>query len=186
MRTAEDFAKNFFANRIGGENFSKTDKIYKFEKIKRAKRAVFTKYLRRIFLDMGVGEPDEMADTGTIEVLFREAQQVKNRGNADNGCDEFQEATAKYTASMFNVFLDADIEIFHSIGSKAALSMLPLCFVNESDTIVATTAGYSIFAKHPQHLGADVEKFFLLKENNHLPEIEKQDEKHGQKRKLCC
>ncbi|MDR3274104.1 MAG: aminotransferase class I/II-fold pyridoxal phosphate-dependent enzyme [Puniceicoccales bacterium] len=184
MRTAEDFAKSFFANRIGGENFGKADKIYKFEKIKRAKRAVLAKYPRRIFLDMGVGEPDEMANMGTIDVLFREVQQFENRGYADNGCSEFKEAAAKYMASMFNVPLDADNEILHSLGSKAALSILPLCFVNESDTVITTTPGYPIFGTHAQYLGANVIKLPLSKANDYLPEIEKLGEKTLQKTKV--
>ncbi len=36
---SEPYIQQLFADRIGGKNFGKEDKIYKFEKIKRAKRA---------------------------------------------------------------------------------------------------------------------------------------------------
>ncbi|MDR1255647.1 MAG: aminotransferase class I/II-fold pyridoxal phosphate-dependent enzyme [Puniceicoccales bacterium] len=184
MKTMEDFAKNFFADRIGGRNFGKIDTIYKFEKIKRAKRTALAKYPHRVLLDMGVGEPDEMAGEEIISALFHEAKQFKNRGYADNGCSEFKEAVARYMAAMFNVSLDADGEILHSIGSKAALSILPLCFVNKSDTVVATAPGYPVFGTHAQYLGAEVINLPLVKANNYLPEIEKLGEKTLRKTKI--
>ena len=35
----ESYIQNLFAERIGGRNYGKSTAIYKFEKIKRAKRA---------------------------------------------------------------------------------------------------------------------------------------------------
>ncbi|MDR0679479.1 MAG: aminotransferase class I/II-fold pyridoxal phosphate-dependent enzyme [Puniceicoccales bacterium] len=184
MGTIENFAKNFFANRIGGKNFGEDTKIYKFEKIKRAKREAQSKYPNRILLDMGVGEPDEMADPETINVLFQEAKQFRNRGYADNGCFEFKEAVAKYMASAFNVALDSDGEILHSIGSKAALSILPLCFVNDSDTVITTTPGYPVFGTHSHYLGANVISLPLSRANSYLPELEKLSEETLRKTKI--
>ncbi|MDR2435888.1 MAG: aminotransferase class I/II-fold pyridoxal phosphate-dependent enzyme [Puniceicoccales bacterium] len=170
---AENFAKSFFANRIGGKDFGETEKLYKFEKIKRAKRAALLKYPNRILLDMGVGEPDEMADARVVGALCREAGKFENRGYADNGCAEFKKAVAEYMAATFNVSLDSDTEILHSIGSKAALSILPLCFVNGRDTVITTTPGYPIFGTHARYLGANVIELPLLKANDYLPDIGK-------------
>ena len=41
-------------------------------------------------IDMGVGEPDEMADV--VKTLQEEAAKPENRGYADNGGDEFKQA----------------------------------------------------------------------------------------------
>ncbi len=171
MDTAEIFAKSFFSERIGGKAFGQTNKIYKFEKIKRAKRNAIKNYPDRIILDMGVGEPDNMADLATINILFEETKKFNNRGYADNGCDEFKVAVAKYMQKIFNITLDPYTEILHSIGSKSALSILPLCFINPGDTVLTTTPGYNIFATHAKYLGANITSLPLLKENNFLPNL---------------
>lgn len=172
MNIVEDFAKNFFANRIGGKAFGKSDKIYKFEKIKQAKRAAIKRHPDRIILDMGIGEPDVVADESVINTLFEEAKCFENRGYADNGCFELKEAISKYMQNMFKVKLDPDKEILHSVGSKAALSILPLCFVNPEDTVITTIPGYPIFGTHAQYLGANVLKLPLFRDSGFLPQFE--------------
>ncbi|HIL72698.1 MAG TPA: LL-diaminopimelate aminotransferase, partial [Verrucomicrobia bacterium] len=58
---SESYIQNLFAERIGGVNYGKDTAIYKFEKIKRAKNAVLEANPGAEIIDMGVGEPDEMA-----------------------------------------------------------------------------------------------------------------------------
>ncbi len=68
-----------------------------------------------------------------------------NRGYADNGIREFKEAAARYMKEFFGVAnLDPDTEINHSIGSKPALAMLPLCFINPGDVALMTVPGYPV------------------------------------------
>ena len=59
---ADPWFQTLFADRIGGANYGKSNKIYKFEKIKRAKRAALAAHPERQLLDFGIGENDEMAD----------------------------------------------------------------------------------------------------------------------------
>lgn len=172
MNKAEDFAKKFFSNRIGGEKFGQSEKIYKFEKIKRAKRKALREHPERTILDMGIGEPDCMADESAIQALYEEANKFENRGYADNGCYELKLKIAEYMRQMFQVSLDPDKEILHSIGSKAALSILPLCFVNPGDVVLVTTPGYGVFGTHSQYLGANVISLPLYKKNEFLPDVE--------------
>jgi LL-diaminopimelate aminotransferase len=54
--------QSLFAERIGGAGYGKGTTIYKFEKIKRAKRAVLRDHPERRLLDFGIGENDAMAD----------------------------------------------------------------------------------------------------------------------------
>ena len=57
----DSYLQNLFADRIGGKHYGKGTEIYKFEKIKRAKRAALAANPGAELIDMGVGEPDEMA-----------------------------------------------------------------------------------------------------------------------------
>ena len=70
----ESYIQSLFADRLGGSQFGKDTKIYKFEKIKRAKRAAQDANPGKVLFDMGVGEPDEMADPGVVKALQQESE----------------------------------------------------------------------------------------------------------------
>src|SRR5262245_64456774 len=120
---ADPWFQSLFADRIGGANYGKGTTIYKFEKIKRAKRAALAAHPERQLLDFGIGENDEMADPLVRETLKREVDKLENRGYADNGIADFKEAAATFMKRVFGVALDPVTEINHAIGSKPALEI---------------------------------------------------------------
>ena len=123
------YIQSLFAERLGGRHYGKTTAIYKFEKIKRAKRAALDAHPDGEIIDMGVGEPDEMAAPAVVEQLHREALKPENRGYADNGDAALKQAAARYLDRVCGVKgINPDTEVIHSIGSKAALSILPAAF----------------------------------------------------------
>ena len=95
------YIQSLFSERLGGSQFGKDTKIYKFEKIKRAKRATLDANPGKELFDLGVGEPDEMADPGVVKSLQVEAEKPENRGYTDNGIDEFKDAACKYMENVF-------------------------------------------------------------------------------------
>ena len=171
--------QTLFADRIGGAAFGKDTAIYKFEKIKRAKRAAREAHPEREMLDFGVGEPDQMAPRPIRQALKKAVDDPENRGYADNGIAAFKEAAAAYMSGFFGVTdLDPETEINHTIGSKPALAMLPYCFVNPGDAVLATTPGYPVLATHARYLGGIVIPVPLLAKNRFFPDLkalEKQD-----------
>lgn len=98
---SDTYLQALFAERIGGINYGKTNEIYKFEKIKRAKRAAISDFPDRALLDFGIGENDDLADSTVREALKREVDRVENRGYADNGVIEFKEAAGKFLKREF-------------------------------------------------------------------------------------
>src|SRR5277367_4244952 len=92
--SADPWFQSLFAERIGGANYGKGTEIYKFEKIKRAKRQALAEHPERKLLDFGIGENDDMADESVRAALTREANKVENRGYADNGIANYKEAAA--------------------------------------------------------------------------------------------
>ena len=93
---SESYIQNLFAERIGGSQYGKSHAIYKFEKIKRAKRAAMAAHPGAEIIDIGVGEPDEMAFPEVVEKLCAEARKPENRGYADNGDAVLKQAAARY------------------------------------------------------------------------------------------
>ncbi len=167
----ESYIQNLFAERIGGARYGKDTAIYKFEKIKRAKRAAMQENPGTELFDLGVGEPDAMADAGIIETLYTEAKRPENRGYADNGDAVLKKAAAKYLQDVCGVTLDAETQIVHSIGSKAALSILPAALINPGDVVLMTVPGYPVFGTHAKYYGGAVHNLPLLEQNNFLPDL---------------
>jgi len=83
--SSDPWFQALFADRIGGVNYGKGTEIYKFEKIKRAKRAAIAAHPERVLLDFGIGENDDMADPLVRAVAKTEIDKLENRGYADNG-----------------------------------------------------------------------------------------------------
>jgi len=169
---SDSYIQQLFADRIGGVNYGKSTAIYKFEKIKRAKAAAKKAKPDVALIDMGVGEPDEMAFPQVLKALCDEANKPENRGYADNGGPLFKQAVAKYMKEQFGVVLDPDTEILHSMGSKAALSILPACFIDEGNIALMTTPGYPVFGTHSKYYGGQVYNIPLKSENDFLPDLD--------------
>lgn len=177
--------QQLFAERIGGVKFGTTNEIYKFEKIKRAKAAAKAARPDVELLDFGVGEPDQMAPAPVREALKQAADDPANRGYADNGIAQFKQAANDYMRKFFGVtHLSAEKEINHSIGSKSALAILPLCFVNPGDVVLLTVPGYPVLGTHARYLGGEIVKVPLQRENHFLPDLSKIDPAIAKRAKL--
>src|SRR5436190_21075166 len=169
---SESYIQNLFAERIGGRSYGKSTAIYKFEKIKRAKRAALAANPGAEIIDMGVGEPDEMAFPEVVAELHKEALKADNRGYADNGDAVLKEAAARYMDRVCGVpGINPETEVLHSIGSKAALSILPAALINPGDYVLMTTPGYPVFGTHSKYYGGLVHNLPLTAENNFLPDL---------------
>lgn len=180
----DSYIQNIFAQRIGGSEFGKDTKIYKFEKIKRAKKAAMAACPDVELIDMGVGEPDDMAFPNVVEALGTEAAKWENRTYADNGIPEFLEAASAYMKECYNVDIDPDAEICHAIGSKSALSLLPACFINPGDISIMTVPGYPVMGTWTKYLNGTVVNLPLLEENGFLPDLDSLSEDQKSKAKL--
>ena len=168
---SDPYFQTLFADRIGGVNYGKGTDIYKFEKIKRAKRKAIQDHPDKQLLDFGIGENDSPADDAVRNTMAEEIHKAENRGYADNGVLEFKEAAARFMQREFSVELDPGSEINHCIGSKTALAMLPACFINPGDITLMTVPGYPVAATHTRYYGGSVYQLPLLAENNYFPDL---------------
>jgi len=170
---AESYIQGLFAERIGGKQYGKSQAIYKFEKIKRAKRAAVAAHPGKEIIDLGVGEPDEMAFPEVVEKLCTEARKPENRGYADNGDAVLKEAAARYLERVCGVKgINPETEVMHSIGSKAALSILTAALVNPGDYVLMTTPGYPVFGTHAKYYGGLVHNLPLTEQRQFLPDLD--------------
>ncbi len=168
---SDPYFQTLFADRIGGVNYGKGTEIYKFEKIKRAKRKALADHPERPLLDFGIGENDSMAPESVRRKMAEEINRPENRGYMDNGNTRFKEAVAAFMQRTFGVPLDPATEVNHSIGSKPALAMLPACFINPGDITLMTVPGYPVAGTHTRYYGGSVFRLPLTAENGFLPDF---------------
>ena len=168
---SDPYFQKLFAERIGGLNYGKGTEIYKFEKIKRAKRKALADYPQRSLVDFGIGENDSMADEAVRRKMAEEISKPENRGYMDNGNANFREAAGRFLQRQFSVQLDPATQINHCIGSKPALAMLPLCFINPGDVTLMTVPGYPVAGTYTRYCGGSVFRLPLLPENNFFPDF---------------
>lgn len=169
----ENFIQQLFAERIGGSKFGNDAVLYKFEKIKKAKREAIKNNPNLELIDLGVGEPDWMAEKEVVEVLYNQAKLRENRGYTDNGFREFKDAAVHYMEKVYQVYgLNSANEVNHGIGSKSILALLPLAFINPGDITIMTVPGYPVMGTMTKALGGEVINLPLLAENNYLPNLD--------------
>ncbi len=171
IMSIDPWFQTLFAERIGGAAYGKSTDIYKFEKIKRAKRKALADFPDRKLLDFGIGENDDMAPAQVRASLIAEIDKIENRGYADNGIANYKEAAAEFMQREFGVVLDPITEVCHCIGSKPAYAMLPAAFINPGDVTLMTVPGYPVAGTWTKYLGGDVHRLPLLKENGFLPDL---------------
>lgn len=169
---SDPYFQKLFAERIGGAQYGKGSEIYKFEKIKRAKRNALEQFPDRTLIDFGIGENDNMAPANVRSRMESEISDIENRGYADNGIAEFKEAVARFMHRRFQVELDPSREVNHCIGSKTALAMLPAVLVNPGDITLMTVPGYPVAGTHTNYYGGSVFRLPLVSENEFLPDLE--------------
>jgi len=170
--TADPYFQKLFADRIGGANYGKDTEIYKFEKIKRAKRKALADHPSRELLDFGIGENDSMAAESVRAAMKAEVDRPENRGYADNGGIEYKHAVSRFMDRHFGVKLDPVTQINHCIGSKPAYAMLPACFINPGDVTLMTVPGYPVAGTHTRYYGGDVFRLPLVPEHSFLPDLD--------------
>ncbi|HWY74369.1 MAG TPA: aminotransferase class I/II-fold pyridoxal phosphate-dependent enzyme, partial [Verrucomicrobiae bacterium] len=108
-----------------------------------------------------------------VEKLHAEARKPENRGYADNGDAALKESAARYLERVCGVRgINPETEVLHSIGSKAALSILPAAFINPGDYVLMTTPGYPVFGTHSKYYGGLVHNLPLNEANQFLPELD--------------
>ena len=168
---SDPYFQQLFAERIGGASYGKGTEIYKFEKIKRAKRKALADFPNRPLVDFGIGENDSLAPAGVRERMAAEINVPANRGYMDNGNAAFKEAAARFMQRNFGVQLDPATQVNHCIGSKPALAMLPACFINPGDITLMTVPGYPVAGTHTKYYGGSVYRLPLLAENDFLPDF---------------
>ena len=168
---SDPYFQRLFAERIGGADYGKSNEIYKFEKIKRAKRKALAEHPERALIDFGIGENDEMAAESVRRVMAEPRSTSRPTGATPTTASPSSRRPPRIHGPRVRRRLDPATEINHCIGSKPALAMLPAVFINPGDVTLMTVPGYPVAGTHTKYYGGEVHRLPLSAENDFLTRV---------------
>jgi aspartate/methionine/tyrosine aminotransferase len=122
-------------------------------------------------INIGIGNPDMMPSSNTIDALVTSAQQPGSHGYQPyKGTPGLRQGVARFYAHTYGVTLDADTEILPLIGSKEGITHLSLTFLNEGDGVLVPELGYPAYRAVSQMVGANVQEYPLLEHGGWQPD----------------
>jgi alanine-synthesizing transaminase len=111
----------------------------------------------RDVVDFGFGNPDLPSPPVAVEKLAEAAQNPRNhRYSASRGIPKLRLAIADRYKRLFDVDLDPDSEVVHTIGAKEGLSHLMWVLLDRGDTALVPSPSYPIHIYGPLFAGAQV------------------------------
>ncbi|GAB2525984.1 pyridoxal phosphate-dependent aminotransferase [Spirosoma aerophilum] len=122
-------------------------------------------------INLGIGNPDLMPSTNTIEALIKSVQQPTSHGYQPyKGTPGLRQAIANFYQHTYGVTLDAETEILPLIGSKEGITHISLTFLDEGDGVLVPELGYPAYRAVSTMVGANVREYPLLEHGGWQPD----------------
>ena len=136
----------------------------------------------KVVYNLSVGTPDFKPDEHVMEAVSKACLNPDNYKYALADMPELLEAVQNWYKRRFDVSLEKD-EIMSVYGSQEGITHVCLALCNEGDIVLVPDPCYPIFSTAPFLVGAKLEYYKLLKENNYLPDLEGIDSEIAKKAK---
>lgn len=136
----------------------------------------------KVVYNLSVGTPDFKPDEHVMEAVSKACLNPDNYKYALADMPELLEAVQNWYKRRFDVSLEKD-EIMSVYGSQEGITHVCLALCNEGDIVLVPDPCYPIFSTAPFLVGAKLEYYKLLKENNYLPYLEGIDPEIAKKAK---
>lgn len=153
-----------------------SDEYYRFSKLTKEKNKI-AKLSERKILDLGIGDPNTYPPSSVIEEIKRSMNEHDSHGYSDNGIIEFRYKISNYLGVNYKC-------VTHTMGTKEALCILALMFIDKNDYIVSTNPGYNVLSNMSKWLGGKVYHLPLKEELNYEIDLDKIPKKILRKTKL--
>lgn len=122
-------------------------------------------------INMGIGNPDMMPSSDTIETLAEVAHRPDTHGyQSYKGTPALRQAIARFYAHTYGVALDPETEILPLIGSKEGITHISMTFLNEGDGVLVPELGYPAYRAVSKLVGANVQEYPLQETNGWQPD----------------
>ncbi|WP_043932550.1 pyridoxal phosphate-dependent aminotransferase [Bacillus sp. EB01] len=139
----------------------------------------------RDIINLGQGNPDQPTPPHIVKALQVAAEDPgTHKYSPFRGIPELKEAAVEYYEKQYGVKLDPETEVAILFGTKAGLVELPLCLLNDGDTMLLPDPGYPDYLSGVALANVEYETFPLKAEDQFLPDYEEFTPDQKEKAKL--
>ncbi len=124
-------------------------------------------------INLGIGSPDGMPPLPAIDALCDAAREPGNHAYQSYvGLPELRQAFADWYARWYKVELNPATEIQPLVGSKEAILLISLAFLDKGDKVLVPDPGYPTYSSASQLVEAEMLAYDLCAENGWQPDFE--------------
>ncbi len=124
-------------------------------------------------INLGIGSPDGMPPATAIEALCESAGMSGNHAYQSYvGLPELRKAFADWYSGWYGVELDPATEIQPLVGSKEAILLISLAFLDKGDKVLVPDPGYPTYSSASKLVEAEIIPYDLREENGWWPDFE--------------
>ena len=126
-----------------------------------------------LVINLGIGSPDGMPPMPAIEALCESAAQPGSHAYQSYvGLPELRKAFADWYARWYGVTLDPAKEIQPLVGSKEAILLISLAFLDKGDKVLVPDPGYPTYSSASKLVEAEIMTYDLCEQNRWWPDFE--------------
>ncbi|MBE6235976.1 MAG: aminotransferase class I/II-fold pyridoxal phosphate-dependent enzyme [Bacteroidales bacterium] len=124
-------------------------------------------------INLGIGSPDGTPPAEAIGALCEGASREGNHAYQSYvGTPELRQAFADWYARWYGVQLDPATEIQPLVGSKEAILLISLAFLDKGDKVLVPDPGYPVYSSATRLAEADIIAYDLKEDNGWWPDFE--------------
>lgn len=124
-------------------------------------------------INLGIGSPDGMPPMAAVEALCESAVAPGNHAYQSYvGLPELRQAFADWYRRWYGVVLDPKTEIQPLVGSKEAILLISLAFLDKGDKVLVPDPGYPTYSSASKLVEAEIVTYDLKSENGWQPDFD--------------
>ena len=126
-----------------------------------------------LVINLGIGSPDGMPPMDAVEALCSSAVKEGNHAYQSYvGLPELREAFADWYQRWYGVELDPKSEIQPLVGSKEAILLISLAFLDKGDKVLVPDPGYPTYSSASKLVEAEIVTYDLCGSDGWQPDFE--------------
>lgn len=124
-------------------------------------------------INLGIGSPDGMPPSQAIDALCDNAAQSGSHAYQPYvGLPELRQAFSSWYSRWYGVELDPSTEIQPLAGSKEAILLISLAFLDKGDKVLVPDPGYPTYTSASKLVEAEILTYDLKESNGWLPDFD--------------
>ena len=124
-------------------------------------------------INLGIGSPDGMPPIPAVDALCQAAVQPGNHAYQSYvGLPELRQDFADWYSRWYGVELDPKTEIQPLVGSKEAILLISLAFLDKGDKVLVPDPGYPTYSSASRLVEAEIITYDLKEENGWWPDFD--------------